>query len=404
VFRSWALASVEADGWVTLSVAETDRLHDFHMSPEIGLDLELRRHIADHMAVRRDVIVADTVATFPLSSDSRRLDASYCVRLGNLATRLLGEAIVDGRIDSRGPSISELAALLDDREVSPDQLFTFVHITMSTSIDELSLDQRVGANTEPWPQACQIIRRAAFDVLGAWATRLMYMPQPGAIQDPLTTLHTRPVLDAVLPKECCRAERFEHWVSILLIDIDNLSAINKAHGYGVGDRILERMGILLRAYFREHDWVVRYAEDAIAVLLPETNPEDAMTLAERTRTMVEERLTFRDYRTEQRIVVTVSVAVTSARALEGEPIDHERFSAEAEAALERAKVGGRNRVEHVELLPRLISIDEATRLLNTDIQGIEKLVAEGRLDPVNAGRHVRLEREAVQALAAAPEM
>jgi diguanylate cyclase (GGDEF)-like protein/excisionase family DNA binding protein len=374
------------------------------MSPEIGLDLELRRHIADHMAERRDVIVADTVATFPLSSDSRRLDASYCVRLGNLATRLLGEAIVDSRIDSRGPSISELAALLDDREVSPDQLFTFVHIAMSTSIDELSLDQRVGANTEPWPQACQIIRRAAFDVLGAWATRLMYMPQPGAIQDPLTTLHTRPVLDAVLPKECCRAERFEHWVSILLIDIDNLSAINKAHGYGVGDRILERMGILLRAYFREHDWVVRYAEDAIAVLLPETNPEDAMTLAERTRTMVEERLTFRDYRTEQRIVVTVSVAVTSARALEGEPINHEKFSAEAEAALERAKVGGRNRVEHVELLPRLISIDEATRLLNTDIQGIEKLVAEGRLDPVNAGRHVRLEREAVQALAAAPEM
>jgi diguanylate cyclase (GGDEF)-like protein/excisionase family DNA binding protein len=230
----------------------------------------------------------------------------------------------------------------------------------------------------------------------------MYMPQHGAIQDALTTLHTRPVLDAVLPKECCRAERFEHWVSMMLIDVDNLSAINKAHGYGVGDRILERMGILLRAYFREHDWVTRYAEDTIAVLLPETTPADAMTLAERTRTMVEERLTFRDYRTEQRITVTVSVAVTSARALEGEPIDHARFSAEAEAALERAKVGGRNRVEHVELLPRLISIAEATQLLNTDIQGIEKLVAEGRLDPVNAGRHVRLEREAVAALAKAP--
>jgi excisionase family DNA binding protein len=159
------------------------------------------------------------------------------------------------------------------------------------------------------------------------------------------------------------------------------------------------MGILLRAYFRQHDWVVRYGEDTIAVLLPETDPQDAMTLAERTRKMVEERLTFRDYRTEQRAVVTVSVAVTSARALEGEPIDHEKFSAEAEAALERAKVGGRNRVEHVELLPRLISIEEATQLLKTDIQGIEKLVAEGSLDPVNAGRHVRLEREAVEALA-----
>jgi diguanylate cyclase (GGDEF)-like protein/excisionase family DNA binding protein len=203
----------------------------------------------------------------------------------------------------------------------------------------------------------------------------------------------------VLPKECCRAERFEHWLSMMLIDIDNLSALNKAHGYGVGDRILERLGILLRTYFRQHDWVARYGEDTIAVLLPETDPENALLLAERTRAMVEERLTFRDYRTEQRAVVTVSVAVASARALEGEPIDHDKFSAHAVAALQRAKAGGRNRVEHVELLPRLISIEEATMMLGTDIQGIEKLVAEGRLDPVNAGRHVRLEREAVEALA-----
>ncbi|HWI16882.1 MAG TPA: diguanylate cyclase [Vicinamibacterales bacterium] len=366
---------------------------------ELGLDVELRRHVAHHFEDRRDVIVADTVATFPLSGESRRLDANYCVRLGNQITRLFGDAVLEGRIDSRAPGVSELASLVSDRELTPEQLFTFVHIMMSTAIDELSLDPRVGANTEPWPQACQIIRRAAFDVLGGWTARLVHTPHASAIEDQLTTLHTRPVLDAVLPKECCRAERFEHWLSMMLIDIDNLSAINKTHGYGVGDRILERMGILLRAYFRQHDWVFRYDEDTIAVLLPETNPADAMTLAERTRAMVEERLTFRDYRTEQRALVTVSVAVTSARALEGEPIDHDKFSAEAVAALERAKVGGRNRVEHIELLPRLISIDEATRLLRTNIEGIEKLVAEGRLDPVNAGRHVRLERVAVEELA-----
>ncbi len=369
-------------------------------APVPGLDIDLRRHVAHHLDDRRDVIVADTVATFPMSSNSRRLDATYCIALGNLVTRLLADAILDASIDARSPGISDLGTLIAEREVSPDQLFTFVHITLSTAIDELSLDQRVGANTEPWPQAQNVVRRAAMDLLGAWTTRMMYSPQQSAIEDPLTTLHTRPVLDAVLPKECCRAERFEHWLSMMLIDVDNLAAINKAHGYGVGDRILERMGILLRAYFRQHDWVFRFAEDTIAVLLPETTPEDALTLAERTRTMVEERLTFRDYRTEQRAIVTVSVAVTSARALEGEPIDHVKFQAEAEAALDRAKIGGRNRVERVELQPRLISIDEATRLLGTNIEGIEKLVADGRLDPVNAGRHVRLERRAVEALAA----
>ena len=367
--------------------------------PELGLDVELRRHIANHIADRGDVIVADTVVTFPITAETRRLDADFCVRLGSLATRLLGDAIVAGALDSRGPGISELAALVDDREVGPETLFTFIHIVMSTSVDELSLDKRVGVNTKSWPQATQIVRRAAFDLLGAWTARLVYSPQDTAIEDPLTTLHTRPVLDAVLPKECGRAERFEHWLSMLLIDIDNLSAINKAHGYGVGDRILERMGILLRTYFRKHDWVVRYGEDTIAVLLLETTPDDAMILAERTRAMVEERLTFRDYRTEQRAVVTVSVGAMSARALEGEPIDHVTFTAEAEAALRRAKLAGRNRVERVEMLPRLVSIAEASAILNTDIDGVDKLVADGRLDPVRAGRHVRLERQAVEALA-----
>ncbi len=364
-----------------------------------GLDVNLRRDVAHHIVDRRDVIVADTVATFPLSVGSRQLDADYCVRLGNHVVRLLGEAIIEERLDARGSGTSELSAIVVERELSPEQFFTFVDIAMSTAIDELSLDQLLGANTEPWPQTAQIVRRAAFDLLAAWTTRAVYMPQRSAIEDSLTTLHTRPVLDAVLPKECQRAERFEHWVSMMLIDVDNLSAINRAHGYGVGDRILERMGILLRTYFRQHDWVVRYAEDTIAVLLPETTPADALTLADRTRVMVEDRLTFRDYRTDQRAVVTVSVAVTSARALEGEPIDHERFSAESEAALERAKSGGRNRVEHVVLLPRLISVEEATAQLGTNLEGIESLVAEGKLDPVKAGRHVRLERTAVEAIA-----
>ena len=171
-------------------------------APEIGLDVELRRHIANRVADRSDVTVADTVATFPLTSESRRLDANYCLRLGHVVMRLMSDAILEGRLDSRGAGVSELVALVNDREVSPEQLFTFVHIAMSTSIDELSLDQRVGADTEPWPRAAQIVRRAAFDLLGAWATRLMYSPQHSAIEDPLTTLHTRPVFDAVLLKEC----------------------------------------------------------------------------------------------------------------------------------------------------------------------------------------------------------
>ena len=77
---------------------------------ETGLDVDLRRHVAHHLIDRRDVIVADAVATFPLMSGSRRLDANYCMRLGTLVTQLLSDAILEGCLDSRGPKISELAA------------------------------------------------------------------------------------------------------------------------------------------------------------------------------------------------------------------------------------------------------------------------------------------------------
>jgi diguanylate cyclase (GGDEF)-like protein/excisionase family DNA binding protein len=360
----------------------------------------LRWQTADLLHERSDVIVADVVAVFPYSGP-QRLEADYCIRLGSAFVRLLADAVRAGAIDSRSGSINDFIVLAAQRALTSEQIFSFAYLALSTAIDELSLDSQIGATTEPWPQVAQAVRRGAFDVLGAWAARTINFPTVAAITDQLTTLHTRPVLEVALFKECHRAERFEHWLSMILLDVDNLSQINRTHGYGVGDRILERMGILLRTYFRQHDWVARYGEDAIAVLLPETSPEDAQALADRTRAMVHDRLTFRDYRTERRASITVSLAVVSARALEGEPIDANRFLVEAEAALERAKTTGRNRLEHLEIPPRLISIDDAAQTLNTDLEGIERLVGEGRLEPITAGRHVRLEREAVLRLAGA---
>ena len=359
----------------------------------------IRCHTADLLVDRTDIIVADTVAVFPFSAP-QRLEADYCIRLGNALVRLLADAVRSGTLDSRSGGIADFIALAAERSLTPAQIFTFAYLTLSTAIDELSLDPRLGATSEPWPQVAQNVRRGVFDVLAAWAGRSIDAPTARAITDALTTLHTRPVLDVALFKECHRVERFEHWLSLILMDIDDLAEINRTHGYGVGDRVLERMGILVRTYFRQHDWVARYSEDSLAVLLPETSPADALDLADRIRTMVHERLTFRDYRTEQRASVTVSVAVVSARAIEGEPVDADRFLTETEAAVERAKTSGRNRVEQVVIPPRLMSIDEAAEALGTSLEGIERLVGDGKLEPINAGRHVRLERDVVARLAA----
>src|SRR5206468_6761930 len=133
-------------------------------------------------------------------------------------------------------------------------------------------------------------------------------------------------------------------ISLILFDVDRLSAINQEHGYGVGDRILERLGILIRQYFRHHDWVARHAEDSFAVLLTRTDAEHASGLAERVRATVEERLGFTDHRTDRQVTVTLSAAVINVvRVAVGDVIDPERLLADAETAVERAKRHGRNR-------------------------------------------------------------
>jgi diguanylate cyclase (GGDEF)-like protein len=308
---------------------------------------DLRQQVASIVLARIDVVTADTVAIFPYSG-AEALDAEYCHQLGRLLAQLLAFAIRDGRIDPRRGFVADLHRIVLERALSMERLFTFVYLTERTVVDELALSEVIGATSEPWPLVAQLIRRASFDLLAAYAERAQLEPSDAAIVDKLTTVHTRPMLDAVLAKELERAGRFGHSISLILFDVDRLSAINQQHGYGVGDRILERLGILIRQYFRQHDWVARHSEDSIAVLLNSTDAEHASELAERVRATVEDRLEFTDHHTDSPVRVTLSAAVINVRIAVGDLIDPERLLADAEAAVERAKENGRNRVERVD--------------------------------------------------------
>ena len=110
--------------------------------------------------------------------------------------------------------------------------------------------------------------------------------------------------------------------------------------------MLERLGIVIRQYFRQHDWVARHFEDAIVVLLTHTDPDRAAELAERVRTTVSDRLGFTDHRTDRQVEVTVSGAVINTGA--GHAIDADHLIARAEEALGRAKAKGRNCIVRVD--------------------------------------------------------
>jgi diguanylate cyclase (GGDEF)-like protein len=157
-----------------------------------------------------------------------------------------------------------------------------------------------------------------------------------------------------------RAERFSFPIALAVFDVDRLAQLNRNYGYGVGDRLLERLGILIRRFFRQHDWVFRHGEDSIAVLLCQVADEDALFLSSRVVVMVEQRLGFKDHRTDERVSVTVSAALVSGLGSVGEPFDAERLLLDADAAMKRAKSLGGNRVETATLAPRIpkVSVED----------------------------------------------
>jgi diguanylate cyclase (GGDEF)-like protein len=308
---------------------------------------DLRQQIAAAIQEHGSVLVWDTVAIFPFSG-TELLEPEYCNRIGEIVVQMLLLAIRNGKVDPRGGVVADLQRVALERNLSAGRLFTFTYLLERSALDELALSEAIGATSEPWPLVAQIVRRASFDLLAAYTERAELQPSEAAIVDKLTTLHTRPLLDAVLAKELERAGRVGYPISLILFDVDRLSSINQAHGYGVGDRILERLGILIRQYFRQHDWVARYSEDSIVVLLSRTGGDNANELAERVRATVEDRLEFTDHRTDMPVRVTLSAAVVNVDIAVGDIIDPDRLLADAEAAVERAKQQGRNRVVRVD--------------------------------------------------------
>ena len=312
-----------------------------------GVQNDLRQRISAVLLERVDAITADTVEIFPFSG-AEPLDSAYCQSVGQLLVQLMAFSVRDARLDPRGVFVASLHRIVLERRLSAERLFTFAYLIERTVLDELALDEKLGAMTESWPVVAQLVRRGSFDLLAAYAERALLEPAENCIVDPLTTLYTRVMLEAVLAKEVERAGRFGDILSLILFDVDRLSAINEAHGYGVGDKILERLGILIRKYFRQYDWVARHSDDSIAVLLTRTDADHASDLTERARQTVEERLGFIDHRTDQPVAVTVSAAVINLNVGVGDLIDPDRLMTDAEALVERAKRLGRNRVERVD--------------------------------------------------------
>jgi diguanylate cyclase (GGDEF)-like protein len=122
-----------------------------------------------------------------------------------------------------------------------------------------------------------------------------------------------------------------------MVDIDHFKHVNDRHGHLVGDTVLRRAADLLRANLRGDSVLTRYGGEEFVVLLPVAGLDEARAVAERLRKAFEtDRCEFEG----AQIAITISAGL--ALLTPGEPL--EAALSRADAALYRAKNGGRNRV------------------------------------------------------------
>jgi diguanylate cyclase (GGDEF)-like protein len=158
-----------------------------------------------------------------------------------------------------------------------------------------------------------------------------------ATRDPMTGALNRRAFFARAAVEWSRCLRARRPLAVLTSDIDLFKKINDTRGHHVGDLVIKDFVQRGSAMLRLPDVFSRFGGEEFVILLPDTDIDKAREVAERIRCEIETS------RNAQLPPYTVSIGVAVACGNAGDAADIEALIAEADAALYRAKLGGRNR-------------------------------------------------------------
>jgi diguanylate cyclase (GGDEF)-like protein len=187
-----------------------------------------------------------------------------------------------------------------------------------------SLEQKVAARTEELALANERLEQLS-------------------ITDSLTGLANRRRFDAVFDAEWRRAQRLHEPIGLAIVDIDWFKLYNDHYGHTGGDRCLHRVAMELAHNVRDRDLIARYGGEEFAVVMPGTDTDAAVALAERLHSAIM-ALAEPHVRVATGIVTaSIGVAATVPSALDRP----EGLVERADAELYRAKHSGRNRVRPI---------------------------------------------------------
>ncbi len=159
-----------------------------------------------------------------------------------------------------------------------------------------------------------------------------------SIMDDLTQLYNSRYFYFHLKTEITRANRYEQPLTLLLLDLDNFKAFNDSYGRVEGDKVLLRIGQVIKRCLRQTDSAYRYGGEEFTVILPMTRTEGGAVAAERIRT--ELRKENFSPASDQQVHVTMSIGLAQYRAQE----DMEAFVHRIDQLMDQGKKTGKDKV------------------------------------------------------------
>jgi diguanylate cyclase (GGDEF)-like protein/putative nucleotidyltransferase with HDIG domain len=208
--------------------------------------------------------------------------------------------------------------------------------------------------------------------------------QEEARVDPKTGLFNARHFAAELREELARAGRFDRPMSVIMADLDLLRDINNSYGHLAGDAVLKGIADIFRTELRPYDVAARFGGEEFAILLPETTSDTALEIAERIRRAVAEHL-FEVETSSDPIRATVSLGVAG---YPKDGADPNELIHQADLAVYRAKLQGRNRVLGASSEPLLMTAERPTRLAAVPEEG-EYVGATSRALPEQRASELR---------------
>ena len=160
-----------------------------------------------------------------------------------------------------------------------------------------------------------------------------------ATTDALTGASNRHQFFQLSSQELKRSQRYGHDLCVLMLDIDYFKSINDSYGHQTGDVVLRALTVLAKTTLRETDLFGRLGGEEFAAILPETDMEAGLLVAERLRVELA-KLTVQAKDNDVTFTVSIGVALASEK-----DVAIEDAINRADEALYKAKRTGRNRVE-----------------------------------------------------------